>query len=79
MIRRRWILTMSSLGRSREKEKPVPPPLLWMSAMFLTESKILSIESSTGRTKQAESWPRGLPAFMSVGVLGMNSRFAIIS
>ena len=23
--------------------------------------------SSTGRTKQAESWPRGRPAFISVG------------
>ena len=42
--------TMSSLGRSREKAKPVPPPDLWMIAAALTESKISSIESPTGRT-----------------------------
>ena len=30
--------------------------------------------SSTGRTKQADSCPRGRPAFMSVGELGMNLR-----
>jgi hypothetical protein len=47
--------TMSSPGRSFEKENPVPPPLLWMSAMCLRESKISSMESPTGRTKQAES------------------------
>ncbi|MPM87865.1 hypothetical protein SDC9_134965 [bioreactor metagenome] len=58
--------------RRREKLKPVPPPLLWMSAAFLTVSKISSIESPTGKTKQAESWPSGLPAFMSVGEFGMN-------
>ena len=71
--------TMSFLGRRREKEKPVPPPLLWMSAMFLMASKMPSMESSTGSTKQAESWPRGRPAFISVGLLGMNSQSAIIS
>ena len=37
----------------------------------------LESESSTGNTKQAESWPRGRPAFISVGELGMNSRSAI--
>ena len=41
---------MSSLGRSRENAKPVPPPDLWMIAAALTESKISSIESPTGRT-----------------------------
>ncbi|HRP08967.1 MAG TPA: hypothetical protein PLL69_10820 [Gemmatimonadales bacterium] len=33
--------------------------------------------SLTGRTKHAESWPSGRPAFIRVGELGMNSRFAI--
>ena len=36
-----------------EKEKPVPPPLLCMRAAFLRVSKMLSMESSIGRTKQA--------------------------
>ena len=35
--------------------------------------------SSTGRTKQAESWPRGRPAFIRVGELGMKYRSAISS
>ena len=42
--------TSVSFGRSREKANPVPPPLLWMIAASFTASKILSIESSTGRT-----------------------------
>ena len=54
-------LTMSFFGPEREKEKPVPPPLLWMSAVCLIVSKMLSIESSTGRTKQAESCPSSRP------------------
>ena len=44
--------------------------------MFFSVSKISTIESSTGSTKQAESWPSGAPAFIRVGVLGMNSRLA---
>jgi len=40
-------------GRRREKEKPVPPPDLWMSAAYFTASKISSMESPTGSTKQA--------------------------
>ena len=43
------------LGLNLEKEKPVPPPDLWIKAVFLTVSKIPSSESSTGRTKQAAS------------------------
>ncbi|MBA7675283.1 hypothetical protein ES703_83513 [subsurface metagenome] len=69
--------TLSCSGLNLEKENPVPPPLLWMRAVFFTASKIDSIESSTGRTKQAESWPNSLPAFIRVGELGRNSRFAI--
>ena len=34
--------------------------------------------SSTGSTKQAESCPKGRPAFIRVGELGMKSRSAII-
>lgn len=38
-----------------------------------------SIESSTGITKQAESWPMPVPAFINVGEFGKNSRFFIMS
>ena len=44
-------------GRAQagEGRTPVPPPDLWMSAACLMASKIASMLSSTGRTKQAES------------------------
>ena len=42
--------TKSFFGRRRENAKPVPPPDWWMMAAALTESKISSIESPTGRT-----------------------------
>ena len=64
--------TRLSLGRRREKEKPVPPPDLWIMAAYFTASKISSMESPTGSTKQAESWPRSVPAFIRVGELGRN-------
>ncbi len=35
--------------------------------------------SSTGRTKHAESWPSGRPAFMRVGEFGIHTRVAISS
>ena len=44
--------TTSFFGRRRENENPVPPPLLWISAVCLIVSKMLSIESSIGSTKQ---------------------------
>ena len=47
--------TRSFLGRSREKLKPVPPPLWWILAMLFKASKMPSMESSTGMTKQAEA------------------------
>ncbi len=72
------VLTRSFLGRMREKENPVPPPLLWISAVFLIVSKMLSIESSIGRTKQAESCWSSAPAFIRVGELGRKSRVAIM-
>ena len=57
----------------------MPPPLLWMRAVFLMASKMDSIESSTGSTKQAESCPSSRPAFISVGELGRNSRLVMRS
>ncbi len=74
-----WVeRTQSFLGRRREKENPVPPPLLWMSAESLRDWKMDSIESSTGRTKHAESCPISRPAFMRVGEFGMKSPSAIM-
>jgi hypothetical protein len=35
--------------------------------------------SSTGSTKQADSWPSGRPAFINVGLLGIQIRCAISS
>ncbi len=69
--------TRSPCGRRRENEKPVPPPAFWIMAVALIESKMPSIESSTGSTKQAESMPISRPAFMSVGLFGMNRHLAI--
>ncbi len=67
------VLTISFFGRRREKENPVPPPDLCIKAACFTESNILSIESSTGRTKQADSCCRSKPAFISVGELKQKS------
>ncbi len=39
----------------------------------------LERQSSTGNTKQAESCPRGRPAFISVGELGIQARVAMSS
>ena len=72
-------ITGSLAGRMREKEKPVPPPDLWIRAVCFTASKMDSMSSSIGRTKQAESWPSSRPAFIRVGELGMKLRLAIIS
>ncbi len=47
--------TTSFLGRILEKEKPVPPPLLCISAVFFMVSNMLSMESSTGKTKHADN------------------------
>ena len=64
-------LTTSFLGLNLEKEKPVPPPLLWIRAVFFIVSNMLSRESSTGSTKHADSCPSSLPAFINVGLFGM--------
>jgi hypothetical protein len=50
-----------------------------MRAVFLMASKMDSMESPTGSTKQAESWPSSRPAFMRVGLLGRNSRLVMSS
>ena len=44
------------------------------SAAQLTASNTPVVESSTGTTKHAASWPSGRPAFMRVGEFGRNSR-----
>ncbi len=64
------LATMSPAGRSRLNANPVPPPLWWMSAASFSVSKIRSIESSTGSTKQAASCCIGRPALPSVGEFG---------
>ena len=40
--------TTSPEGRSRENEKPVPPPVCWIIAAHFTASKISGIASPTG-------------------------------
>ena len=50
-----------------------------MRAAFFTVSKISTMLSPMGRTKQAESWPRGRPAFIRVGELGRKRRLVISS
>ena len=70
------VRTASSLGLSLLKEKPVPPPLWWIKAVFLTASNIDSSESSTGITKQAASCWSWRPAFIRVGELGRQPRTA---
>ena len=72
----RW--TKLPAGRSRLKSKPVPPPSLWTSAAFLTVSKMDSIESSIGRTKQALRH-MSRPAPVRVGLLGRKSRAIMAS
>jgi hypothetical protein len=71
-------MTTSLAGRSRENEKPVPPPDLCIMAVCFTASNICSMESPTGKTKHAESWPNSRPAFIRVGELGRNSRPVMI-
>ncbi len=70
-------LTMSPRGRRRLNENPVPPPDLWMSAMWARLAKIPSRVSSTGRTKQAESCPMEVPAFIRVGEFGRKRRLEV--
>ena len=64
-------LTTLLRGLSFENENPVPPPDLWIKAVFLTVSKIPSKESSTGNTKQAANCPNSRPAFIRVGEFGI--------
>jgi hypothetical protein len=71
--------TTSPAGRRRLKAKPVPPPLWWISAVSFSESKMPSIESSTGSTKHAASCWIGRPAFPRVGEFGRNRRLDISS
>ncbi len=52
---------------------------LWIRAVYFIASKISSIESPMGSTKHADNCPSSLPAFIRVGLLGMNSSLAIMS
>ncbi len=65
-------------GRSWLKSNPVPPPSLWTSAAFFTVSKMETMESSKGRTKQALRH-MSRPAPVRVGELGMKSRDSMAS
>ncbi len=65
-------------GRRRLKSNPVPPPSLWTRAAFFTVPKMLSMESSIGRTKQALRH-MSRPAPVRVGLLGRNSRAIMAS
>lgn len=67
------------LGPQTGKGEAVPPPDLWIMAANFTASKISSMESPTGSTKQAESWPSSEPAFISVGELGRKRQSVIMS
>jgi len=66
--------TRAPLGRSRLKEKPLPPPVCWIRAASRSVWKIPDGErpmsSSIASTKQAASWPSGVPAPVKVGLLG---------
>jgi hypothetical protein len=72
------LATMSPAGRRRLNANPVPPPDWWMSAVFLSVSKMPIIESSTGSTKHAELL-HGRPALPSVGEFGRNRNDVISS
>ena len=69
--------TRSFAGRRREKANPVPPPDLWIIAVFLMAWKMPSMESSTGSTKHAESCCSSRPALTSVGEFGRKSSEAM--
>ena len=71
------VAIQSPVGRRRSKAKPVPPPAFWIRAASLTDSKISSMESLTGRTKHADNMPSSRPAFISVGLLGRKTPSAI--
>ena len=64
------LATRSPAGRTRLNAYPVPPPARWISAACPSVAKMECSESSTGSTKQPDSSPMSVPAFISVGELG---------
>jgi len=68
------VLTRLPFGLRRENEKPLPPPVCWIRAASRRVWKMPAgsrpMSSLIGRTKQAASWPRGVPAPVKVGELG---------
>ena len=66
----RWSLPWSPWPAAGRRKNRCRRRTCGSSAAFLMASKMCSMESSTGSTKQAESWPSGLPAFIRVGRVG---------
>ncbi len=64
------LFTTSLCGRTREKEKPVPPPLLWMRAVFLMASKMDSMESPTGQDEAGRQLAQLTPGVHEGGAVG---------
>ena len=69
--------TMAFFGRSLLNEKPMPPPVCWISAALRSVEKMpsglsLPISSSIASTKHAASCPSGVPAPVNVGEFGKN-------
>ena len=68
------LFTSDPLGRRREKENPLPPPVCWIRAASRRVWKIpaesLPMSSVMGSTKQAASCPSGVPAPVKVGEFG---------
>ena len=73
-----WVVAIGvPVGLISDKENPVPPPNFWTIAASCAAFIIPSIESVNGRTKHADNVPAPVPAFISVGELGKNSKLAI--
>jgi hypothetical protein len=62
-----------------EKEYPMPPPNFCIIADTVAACMILSILSSRGMTKHADSVPWPVPALNKVGEFGINTHDAISS
>ena len=71
-------LEETSPFRWREKENPAPP-MRWIAAASRKVPKIDSMLSSIGSTKQAESCPSEVPAFIIFGEFGRKARLVSIS
>ena len=66
-----------ALGPQPRQATPVPPPYFCTMAISDAVRMMSSMLSSRGRTKQADSVPALVPAFIRVGELGRNSSRAM--